>query len=97
MKQENLISLKELSVIYKIDFSFFLNLNDIGLLEIKKISKVDYIHQDQINAVEKMIRLHHELSLNEESIDIVFNLLQKIDSLQNELIFIKNKLRLYEN
>jgi hypothetical protein len=44
-----------------------------------------------------MIRIHKELDINTEGIDVVFNLLQKIDTLQNELISTKNRLRLYES
>jgi hypothetical protein len=35
--------------------------------------------------------VHLDLELN-RGIDVVFNLLQKIDSLQNELIVLKNRL-----
>ena len=41
--------------------------------------------------------MHQELDVNIEGIDVVFNLLQKIDDLQNELISVKNRLRLYES
>jgi hypothetical protein len=41
--------------------------------------------------------MHLELNINIERIDIAFNLLQKIDELENELISIKNRLRIYEN
>ncbi|MDO9136514.1 MAG: chaperone modulator CbpM [Lutibacter sp.] len=44
-----------------------------------------------------MIRMHLDLNINIEGIDIAFNLLQKIDELENELISIKNRLRIYEN
>jgi hypothetical protein len=44
-----------------------------------------------------MIRMHQELDVNIEGIDVVFNLLQKIDGLQNELTALKNRLRLYES
>ena len=47
--------------------------------------------------IEKMIRMHQELDVNIEGIDVVFNLLQKIDSLQKELANVRNRLRLYEN
>ena len=46
--------------------------------------------------IEKMIRMHHELDINIEGIDTVFNVLKKIEILQEELITTKNKLRLYE-
>ncbi len=77
--------------------SFFSGLNEIGLIQITNIEESHCIHQDKINDIEKMIRMHLDLNINIEGIDIAFNLLQKIDELENELISIKNRLRIYEN
>ena len=41
--------------------------------------------------------MHQELDVNIEGIDVVFNLLQKIDTLQKELTALKNRLNLYES
>ena len=97
MKIENLIAIQALCSYYKVELSFFDNLNEMGLLEIKTIEEMQYIHPDAIFEIEKMIRIHQELDVNTAGIDVVFNLLQKIDDLQNELISTKNRLRLYES
>jgi hypothetical protein len=77
--------------------AFFYNLSEMGLFEIKTIEEMQYIHPDAIFEIEKMIRMHQELAVNTEGIDVVFNLLQKINTLQNELTSLKNRLRLYES
>jgi hypothetical protein len=97
MNIENLIPIPALCTHYKVEMSFFNNLSEMGLLEIKTIEETQYIHPDAIYEIEKMIRMHQELEVNIEGIDVVFNLLQKIDDLQNELISVKNRLRLYES
>ena len=97
MNTENFIPLNQLCTHYKVEMSFLSNLSEIGLIEITTIEQSQYIHHDKINDIEKMIRMYYELDVNIEGIDIVFNLLQKIDDLQNELISVKNRLRLYEN
>ena len=97
MNIESLIPIPTLCIHYKVELSFFDHLSEMGLLEIKKIEETQYIHQDAIYKIEKMIRIHQELDINTEGIDVVFNLLQKIDALQNELISTKNRLRLYES
>ncbi|MFV5689386.1 chaperone modulator CbpM [Flavobacterium sp. LT1R49] len=97
MNIENLIPLPTLSTHYKVEMAFFNNLSEMGLLEIKTIEETQYIHPDAIFEIEKIIRMHQELDVNIEGIDVVFNLLQKIEDLQNELITIKNRLRLYES
>lgn len=94
---ENLIPIPVLCDHYKVELSFFTNLSDMGLFEIKTIETSQYIDSDAVYEIEKMIRMHQELDVNIEGIDIVFNLLQKIDALQNELTALKNRLRLYES
>ena len=97
MNIENLIAIPALCTHYKVELSFFNNLSEMGLLEVKTIEETQYIDTDAIYEIEKMIRIHQELDINTEGIDVVFNLLQKIDALQNELISTKNRLRLYES
>ena len=77
--------------------SFFSNLNEIGLIEIKTIESSQYIDSDSVYEIEKIVRMHQELDVNIEGIDVVFNLLQKIDTLQKELTALKNRLNLYES
>lgn len=94
---ENLIPIPALCTHYDVEMSFFTNLSDMGLLEIKTIENCLYIDSAADYEIEKMVRMHQELHVNMEGIDVVFNLLQKIGALQNELTTLKNRLRLYEN
>jgi len=97
MEIKDFIPVIQLCSHYKVEISFFNELNEVGLIEITTIEQSLYLHQDGINDVEKMIRIHRELNVNTEGIDVVFNLLQKVDDLQNELNNVQNRLRLYEN
>jgi hypothetical protein len=69
----------------------------MGLIKIQIYEEVQYIDTDSIYEVEKIIRMHNELDVNLEGIDVALNLLQQIEDLQNELIAVKNRLRLYES
>ena len=97
MKTINFIPLVQLCSHYEVKTSFFNALNEAGLIEITTVEKVSCLHQDKINDVEKMIRIHHELNVNIEGIDVVFNLLNKMDDLQSEINAVRNRLRLYES
>ncbi len=96
MKTDKFIPVKTLCTHYKIEISFFNNLSEIGLIEIKTIERRLYIHRDKLTDVEKILRLHHELDVNIEGIDVIFNLLKKLEAKENELSSLKNRLRLYE-
>ena len=97
MAVQNLVLIKTLCLHYKITPVFFNELHEIGLVQIETIKQKQFIHQDKIGDLEKVIRLHHELNINMEGIDIVFNLLQKEIKLKEEVNSLKNRLRLYEN
>ncbi|MDA9938459.1 chaperone modulator CbpM [Salibacteraceae bacterium] len=77
MKEQQLISTQILCSQYNIEISFVDTLNKMGLIQIEIIEQNQYIHQDQISDLEKIIRLHNELNVNLEGIDVVFNLLEK--------------------
>lgn len=77
--------------------SFFDNLSEVGLIEIESIEESHYIRAERIGEVERLIRMRQDLHLNPEGIDVVLNLLQKMERLQHELISARNRLRLYEN
>jgi len=97
MSTENFIPINILCTHYNVEISFFNNLNEIGLIEIQDVEQTLYVHKDSIYDIEKIIRMHRELDVNIEGIDVVFNLLEKIDALQSELHRVRNRLLLYEN
>lgn len=97
MDKENLIALHKLCIHYKVEKSFFNNLRNTGLIKIIKVEETEYIHSEYIGNVEKIMRMQDELNINLEGIDVVFNLLQKIEKLEDELISVKNRLKLYED
>jgi hypothetical protein len=94
--KKNLIALTTLCSQYEIEFSFVHALHKTGLIEIEMIEEDHFIHQDQISDLERMIRLHQDLNVNIEGIDVVINLLEKQRALREELTVLKNRLRLYE-
>tara|TARA_R110001592_G_scaffold237306_3_gene496153 strand:+ start:53679 stop:53975 length:297 start_codon:yes stop_codon:yes gene_type:complete len=97
MSKENLIQINQLCSLYQVEMSFFSHLNDFGLVEIISVNDNYFIHEDNIYHVEKIIRIQKDLNINLEGIDTVLNLLEKIENLQNELISVKNRLKLYED
>ena len=97
MNLDNLIPVATLCTHYNVEMPFFGQLNEMGLIQIQIIEETQYIHPDRIYEIEKIIRLYQELDINIEGIDVIMNLLKKIDDLQNELIAVKNRLGIYES
>lgn len=96
MVRKNLISTDEFCIHHNIEFSFIRNLQEFGLVETVSVQKVEYIPEDQLEKLERILRLHKDLDINTEGIDTIGHLVEKIRNLQEEVIYLKNRLRLYE-
>jgi hypothetical protein len=96
MSEKEYISIEELCAHYQIETTFFSRLTEYGLVETQTIQQVELVHVEQIDRVEKVLRMHRDLELNLEGIDVVMNLLDRIDQLQQELISTRNRLRMFE-
>lgn len=97
MEGHDFISVLKLCDHYKVEVSFFNQLNEVGLVEIVTIQQKPYLHEDAITDVEKMVRINQDLNINIEGIDAVFNLLKKMNELEYKMNLLQNRLRLYEN
>jgi len=89
----DLILVEQFCVHHNIDVTFIAALQDFGLVEVVIIDERTYLSQEQLLAVEKMMRLHYELEINLQGIDAIGHLLQRIEALQRELTATHNKLR----
>lgn len=96
MEVENLIALAQFCEHHSVNEEFILSLNDHELIEVVTINGNSYIHIDSLEKTEKIIRLHIDLSINIEGIDVIIQLLEKIEHLENELKLSKKKLSFYE-
>ena len=96
MENEHLIRVVQVCQHYQVDYAFIESLGESGLIEILELNEERYLYDEQIRTLEAIISWHHELDINLEGIEAIFNLLQRVDDLQKELNSVKNRLRLYE-
>jgi hypothetical protein len=97
MKTEYLISLDNFCTNHDIEVSFITSLHETGLIEITTIEETNFLDVKQLQQLEKYIRFYYELNINLEGIDSIKHLLQRVNTLQNEIIILRNRLRLYED
>nr|WP_294787372.1 chaperone modulator CbpM [uncultured Flavobacterium sp.] len=96
MKNRNLIQIKQFCLYHEIENSFITELHNYGLIQIILEENDEFLEPEQLPTVEKMIRMHYDLKINLEGIDAIANLLSKIESLQQNINTMQNRLRLYE-
>jgi hypothetical protein len=90
------VLVSQLCTHYQVEQSFFSLLHENGWIETIVLEETTCVHQDALPKIEKILRLHQNLELNIEGIDVVLNLLDKIETMQEELQVVKSKLKRYE-
>jgi hypothetical protein len=96
MDTNYLIAVDEFCANHNIEISFISSLQQTGLIEITTIKEEEFIDPGQLLQLEKIVRLYYELDINLEGIETINYLLKRISSLQDEIVSLRNKLRIYE-
>lgn len=96
MEERTFVSAKAFCTHHHIEIAFLHSLHDFGLIEVTSAEEDFLLPQEQLEALEKMVRLHYDLNINLEGIDAIYNLLQRMEVMQREMKALRSTLRLYE-
>lgn len=96
MQNSHLIPAEDFCSFYSVEYSFISSLHDQGLIELKANENKKCIDIDELQKIEKLIRLHYEMDINIEGIDAIAHLLQRMNAMHEEIIQLKNKLKRFE-
>lgn len=83
--QAELITVTEYCIHYHTDIAFVEALEQNGLISLTMIEEERFIPFEQLQDLEWYSRLHRDLDINLEGIDVVRHLLQKIKSMQDHI------------
>ena len=96
MHTQNFIAINEFCINHNIEYSFITALQQTGLIEITLVEEKAFIGEDQLQQVEKFIHFYYDLDINMEGIESINHMLQQMIAMQDEIIELRNRLRLYE-
>jgi chaperone modulatory protein CbpM len=96
MENNNLILIEHFCRHNQVEISFIDSLHNFGLIEFIEKDNNKYLINEQLKKIEKMIEFHYQLNINLEGIDVIANLLDQINTLQQELARANNKLSILE-
>ena len=96
MKKEEMIAVSQYCTHYNIEITFIRSLHEAGLVSIRSLDDEHYLHYEELGALEKFIRLHHDLDINPEGIEAISYMLERMEAMQQEITTLKNKLGIYE-
>lgn len=80
-----LITVTEYCIHYHTDMAFVEALEQNGLITLMQIEEERFIPYEQLHELEWYSRLHRDLDINLEGIDVVRHLLDKIKSMQDHI------------
>ena len=97
MEKKELLPVENCCANYNIEYHFLEVLQQHDLIEIINISEQHFLHVDALGKLERMLRLYYDLNINVEGIEAVSNLLLRVKNQQEEITYLKNKLKIYES
>jgi hypothetical protein len=96
MEKENLIPVDDFCHYHHVAISFIHTLEDTGLIETVTVEATQYLEPEKLGALEKYTRLHQELEIHPEDLDVVSGLLERLEALQQKLNELQGQVRFYE-
>ncbi|MBN8822822.1 MULTISPECIES: chaperone modulator CbpM [unclassified Spirosoma] len=97
MQTQHLISVLDFCTHHHIEITFVETLADNGLIEITTVEQTTYVQPEQLGRLEKFVRLHQDLAIHADDLDVVSDLLERVESLQHELRQVRSRLIFYES
>ena len=96
MNTEDMIPAAAFCMHHNIEMGFINSLSNSGLIEMTFVEEECFISLNQIQQLEKMVRLYYEMEINVEGIEAITHLLHHMHSMQLQIMQLSNRLALYE-
>ncbi len=74
---------------YSINVAVVESWQKMGLIKIIELDQKPHIPHDQLQKLEQLLRLHFDLDIQLEDVDVVYNLIEKVKSLQTENLMLR--------
>ncbi len=97
MEKTELVTAKDFCTHHNVSYTFITMLEEAGLTQLVAIEDEVFIDNEHIGQLEKLARLHRDLDINMEGMAAIASLLQQVEELQQEVMTLSQKLRLYSD
>lgn len=95
--ETGLIIIEEYCKNSRIDSSFVSLLINEGLIDVQVADGQMYLYESQLAELDRFANLYYDLSVNVEGIDIIHNLLKKMENMEKELYILRKRLHVHDN
>ena len=92
----DLILISEFCVYHHIGTDFIYLLEQRGLIKTETVQQTVYVQSEQLPRLEKFVRLHQDLAIHPDDLDVVNDLVERLENLQQQITHLQNRLVFYE-
>lgn len=96
MENNNLVPATICCTHYNIELSFIHSLQHYGFIKTITVNNDEFIEEEELQTLEKFIRLHYDLDINMQGIEAINFLLERVENMKHEITYLKSKLNIYE-
>ncbi len=97
MENTDMVMLDDFCASHRVEISFIRSLEENGLIETVAVNETLYITSNDLPRLERITRLHQDLNINPEGIDVINHLLNHLDEMKQEIGRLRNRLSFYED
>lgn len=93
--ETDMIVLNEFCASHQVEMTFMQSLEEQGLIQTVIVEQSICIYANELPKLERIVRLHRELNINPEGIDVINELLKRMEDMHQEITELKNRLEFY--
>ena len=98
MQTEEFVTIQQFCTSFHIEQSFIFSLQHAGLIQVVQTETEEVcIPVSQLKQLEQMVRFNTEMDINIEGIETITHLLERIQHMQQQIVQLNNRLRVYED
>ena len=95
--ETGLIIIEEYCKNSRIESSIVSLLINEGLIDVQVANGQMDLYESQLAELDRFANLYYDLSVNVEGIDIIHNLLKKMENMEKELYILRKRLHVHDN
>lgn len=96
MKRDDYILVDYFCEVTNTNPEFLKQLYEHDLIKHIEYNKAPALLQNELPVIERMLRLHYDLNVNIEGLQVINHMREKMIGMQNELLQLKRKLKRFE-
>jgi len=97
MDNDTLIPVELFCTTCHVETTLIDSLEESGLVQITVVQSRRFIAPEQMGQLEKMVRMHEDLGINVPGLEAIHHMLERMESLKDEMTQLRNRLRRFSD